>query len=69
MYTDVSVGLPAGQPRGIPISNPPLRAGGCGRGRGIWLGFSRFLPSVCCAQDGPGLFLSFAFSGRIQHCY
>ena len=29
MYTDVSVGLPAGQPRGIPISNHPLRAGGC----------------------------------------
>ena len=24
----VSVGLPAGQPRGIPISNPPLRTGG-----------------------------------------
>ena len=23
------MGLPAGQPRGIPISNPPLRAGGC----------------------------------------
>ena len=29
MYTDVSVGLPAGQPRGIFISNPLLRAGGC----------------------------------------
>ena len=29
MYTDVRRGLPAGQPRGILIANPPLRAGGC----------------------------------------
>ena len=28
MYRDVSGVLPAGQPRGVPISNP-LRAGGC----------------------------------------
>ena len=28
MYTDVSGGLPAGQPRGIPVSNPLDRGGG-----------------------------------------